>query len=250
MFANQSIFLVCGGPSTKEQDLSLLLERGIITAAVNNVAAKNIRPNIWVCTDGPMAFCENIWLDPAIMKFVASDNSYFHFNMSDGSVGPLSGHSSPNTLIYDKISEFNSNEFLSEPRVSWGCAKRVKCDLGLSGGRSVLLATLKILYVLGFSRVYLLGCDFNMQPGEEYSFPQSKTPKKIAVNNAAYKILSARLEKLQPLFLTNDFNVFNCNLNSNLNAFPKINYLEAIKEVLSKFPTNVKVEDRYITMEA
>lgn len=250
IFYKQSCFLILGGPSTKQQDLSLLNQRGIITCAVNNVAAKNIRPNLWVCGDSPEAFCENIWLDPAIMKFVSSDLSYVKPKYSNGTVFPDAAHAMPNTFIYDKISRFDHNTFLEEPYVSWGSDSKVTCSLGIRGGRSVMFATLKILYWLGFTRVYLLGADFNMQSGEEYSFDQHKTPKKIAINNAAYKILAARLEALQPLFVKKRFLIANCTPNSKLNCFPKRTFESALEKVLNRFPKEVRVEDRYLTKKS
>lgn len=245
IFYNQSIFLVGGGPSTEQQDLGRLLERGIITAAMNNVAAQNIRPNIWVCTDLVASFCENIWFDPCIMKFIPSDHCFEKVMMSDGIVSPVSGQECPQTYIYDKISYFNHKNFLTEEVVSWGCSKGVEDSLGLRGCRSVMMATLKILYYLGFKNVYLLGADFYMQKDKPYSFPQQKRENLVAANNNAYKILAARFEALRPYFIENDFHVYNCSPNSHLKIFPYIDYEAALEKTLSNFPTNVRVKNRY-----
>lgn len=250
IFYGQSCFLVLGGPSTKEQDLSLLNQRGIISCAVNNVAAKNVRPNLWVCGDDPQSFCENIWLDPTIMKFISSDLSYVKPMDSKGNVLSRAAHAMPNTFIFDKISSFSHSTFLEEPYVSWGQDSKTECSIGLRSGRSVMLATLKILYWLGFTRVYLLGADFFMQSGEEYSFDQHKTKKKIAINNAAYRILAARLEALQPMFVAKKFLIANCTPNSKLNCFPKRDYIASLQKVLNKFPKDVRVEDRYLTKKS
>lgn len=69
IYRGQSVFLVCSGPSLSGHDLSLLQQRGIVSLAVNN-AATIIRPQLWVSVDDPGNFCDAIWRDPGIWKFV------------------------------------------------------------------------------------------------------------------------------------------------------------------------------------
>jgi hypothetical protein len=69
LFDGQAGFLVCGGPSLACHDLGQLQQRGILTLAVNN-AAVVVRPQFWTCVDDPANFCDAIWRDPAVWKFV------------------------------------------------------------------------------------------------------------------------------------------------------------------------------------
>lgn len=64
-------FLVCGGPSAKEQPLDRLAERGVWSLAVNNAAGfGKYGPNAFVCSDPASKFCDGIWMDPRIMKLI------------------------------------------------------------------------------------------------------------------------------------------------------------------------------------
>lgn len=66
-------FLVCGGPSAKDLPLERLNERGPWSMAVNNVAGwERFIPNAFVCSDPPSKFCDGIWMDPNIAKFIPS----------------------------------------------------------------------------------------------------------------------------------------------------------------------------------
>jgi hypothetical protein len=69
MYRGYAAFLICAGPSLQKHDLSLLSQRGILTLAVNNAAAV-YRTNLWVSVDDPGNFCDTIWRDPGIVKFV------------------------------------------------------------------------------------------------------------------------------------------------------------------------------------
>ncbi len=50
MFAGQSIFLLCGGPSLASTDWARLRDAQVMSCAVNN-AAVLYRPDIWVSVD-------------------------------------------------------------------------------------------------------------------------------------------------------------------------------------------------------
>ncbi len=62
-------FLVCGGPSLNDLDLSRLSERGVVSMAVNNVAGyAPVRAMTF--NDPPEKFHQGIYLDAALLKMV------------------------------------------------------------------------------------------------------------------------------------------------------------------------------------
>lgn len=68
-YRGHAAFLLCSGPSLVCHDLSRLNERGVLTMALNNAAVVH-RPQLWCSVDDPGHFCDAIWYDPGILKFV------------------------------------------------------------------------------------------------------------------------------------------------------------------------------------
>lgn len=98
-----------------------------------------------------------------------------------------------------------------------------------------MLAALRILFILGIRRVYLLGVDFNMSETDKYHFEQDRHKGSIKGNNATYHQLNQRFTELRPYFEKEDFQVFNCNPNSNLKSFAFLSFEDALHNVLSEF---------------
>lgn len=243
-YENQHCFFIGGGPSLLQQDLSFLSSRGIISMAVNNIAAKNVKPNLWCCGDIPKSFHRNIWRDGTITKFIPSNHANLcFFNDDKGTPAkPLAGKT-PSTFQYTRSSIFNHKTFLDEDVISWGSEADIKCSLGVSGCRSAMMSAMKILYYLGFKTIYLLGCEFNMKhdpkkigQGLTYAFKQYKHDGGVLGNNKTYIKLNKRFTALQPLFSSKNFNVFNCTPNSKLTAFPQLPLENAIKNARKQFP--------------
>ena len=242
LYQGASIFFIGGGPSILKQDLTFLSDRGICSFAVNNVAAKTIHPNFWCCIDNPPHFHANIWNDPTICKFspyMYSKQIYYDELLDKFKLI----RDQPNVYFYTNKMGFDHTTYLLEPVVCFGNIKGAKDSVGERGCRSVMLAALKLIYYLGFRRVFLLGCDFamahdrrkkNTAVGKTYSFPQYKHPSGVLTNNYAYRILNKRFVTLAPLFQQANFEVFNCTPNSNLVAFPELNLAEAVKLATEK----------------
>jgi glycosyltransferase involved in cell wall biosynthesis len=125
---------------------------------------------------------------------------------------------------YIRNEKFDPNQWLLEPSVNCGNDERN------GGGRSVMLGALKILYFLGFRKVFLLGVDFEMTQEKKYHFPEHRGLHAIQGNNNTYRKLQRYFEALQPHFLKAGFIVKNCNPTSRLTAFPFISYEEALEE--------------------
>jgi hypothetical protein len=187
LFHSQSAFLLCGGPSLVNYDFGKLQRRGILTMAVNNSAVV-VRPQLWTCVDDPANFCDAIWRDPAIWKFVPCEYFEKPISVRDAS-GELaiSGETVrelPAVFGYRRNEDFSAERFLQEPTFNWGNHGSRSDDMGNQGSRSVMYVALKLLYCLGVRRGYLLGCDFRMKLGtRNYAFEQDRSMASVKGNN-------------------------------------------------------------------
>jgi len=235
MYRGGAAFLIAGGPSFNSVDKGKLARAPVFTMTLNN-SCRTFRPNAGVIVDDPCRFIASLWLDPKIMKFVpmsafekplwdnrtviSRDGSKsFHFEPMNMKVGDC-----PNVVGYRRNEKFVAARFLYEDTINWGCHK----DFG--GGRSVMLAAMRILFLLGFRRVYLLGVDFDMSEDKKYHFQEGRTDAAVKGNMSTYSKMVKWFGELQPHFLAENFIVRNCNPNSRLKAFPPIDFDEAVYE--------------------
>jgi hypothetical protein len=233
IYRGKSCFLLCSGPSFNELDPTLLNQPGIVVAAINN-SPKTLRekagmsPHIWVSVDSPDHWIASIWQDPTILKFAPLSHTQKKIFDSDKwrytgeKVGDM-----PNMVYYKRNEHFQAKQFLYEDTFNWGNHS----DRG--GGRSVMLPAMRVLFLLGFRRVYLLGCDFNMTPDKTYHFDQKRHGSSVRGNMSTYAKLQQWFTELRPHFEKENFHVYNCNPNSNLKAFDHVPYDKALAEVRS-----------------
>ena len=240
MGQGKDVFLMCSGPSLNDMDLSLLSGRGIVVMGLNNspsvLAERGLpMPQLWTCVDTPRHFIEQIWKDPAIMKFAP----YGHIGTKLKARTPegkfvdsvFTVDKCPNVWYYKRESKFEVSSFLTKTDFTWGNREKVVDDLGIEGSRSVMLVAVKLLYYLGFKRVNLIGADFHMEVGRQnYAFKQNRTEGSVKNNNKTYENLNRRFEALRPKFHDAGFTVRNCTLNSGLVAFDFFPFEEAVKE--------------------
>lgn len=230
--AGRSAFLCLSGPSLAGVDLSRLTSRGLVTMGVNNspatFALQGARmPNYWTCVDYPGSFIEQIWKDATMLKItpLAYLGNRIKTRNPEGELvdSAFKVEECPNVLFYERNSRFNAREWLPERSFNWGNASEVKDEMGNKGSRSVMLVALKLLYYMGFKRVYLLGADFKMEEGvQNYAFEQERSTSLVRSNNSTYTILNSRFKALLPHFETAGFEVFNTTLDSGLSAFPSM----------------------------
>ena len=184
-YKGRSIFLICNGPSFAALDKNFLRKPGVMTFGINN-GPKSFRPDFWTCVDDPQRFLKSIWLDPKITKFVPQahfekpifDNE--KWQMVNVKVGEC-----PNILGYRRNEKFHAQRFLKEPHINWGCS----ADSG--GGRSVMLPALRICYLLGFRKIYLLGCDLRMATNYTYHFDEQRSSGAVNCNLSTYDRLKS-----------------------------------------------------------
>ncbi len=226
-------FLVLSGPSTKELNLKLLERRGVVTMCVNN-SWSLIKPTIWTAVDNPSGFMDTGWKDPSILKLVPYGKVAEKLGVRKDKGFRWSAKQvcdMPNILMYKRNEKFVLENYLTEDTVNWGNHKKFQDKLGCRGSRSVMLAAMRLLYYFGFSKVYLVGADFNMVEGQQnYGFPQERTPESCVGNNNTYRDLDIRFKALRPLMEATGFRVFNTNPKSKLEAFDHVPYEDACRE--------------------
>jgi hypothetical protein len=151
----------------------------------------------------------------------------------------------PNVWFYPRNSNFNHETYISEPSVNWGGCKEVD-TLGHKGSRSVMLAALKLCIYLGFRRIFLLGCDFRMEHGEQnYAFEQSRAAAAVNGNNSTYRALFDRFKHLRPELEKAGIEVYNCNPDSALTVFDHVPFEEAVEMVADKCDADWDTEGWY-----
>ncbi len=254
MYRGHAAFLLCSGPSLLSHDLSKLQQRGILTCAVNNAAAV-FRPNLWVSVDDPAHFCDAIWRDPGITKFVplrhmgkklAVRNERGELAPSEVVAGDM-----PAAIGYLRNEAFCAEQWLYEDTFNWGNNSKLADAYGNKGARSVFYVALRLLFYLGIRRLYLLGCDFHMESGRQnYAFEQERCEASVRGNNNGYRIIDARLKHLVPHFEREGYRIFNCTPASGLTAFPHVPYEEAVAEACAIMPKTIDTAGMYERSEA
>lgn len=229
LYRGASCFLICSGPSLREQDLSALDRRGVLTMGLNNSPAL-FRPNLWCYVDAPGKWIEQTWLDPAVLKFVPVGHFGQRFRVRDRAgrlkrsaqtVGEM-----PAVFGYYRNARFDAGRFLTERSFNWGCDEKIADDAGVRGTRTVFLVALKLLYFLGVQTVYLLGTDWRMEGGQPYAFAERKASP--ASNNGLYRVTRRRLARLLPYFAAANFRIVNCTPGSRLDLFETMSFARAV----------------------
>jgi len=241
LYRGRSVFIIASGPSfadDKAYPKDLLRQPGITTFGLNN-SPRTFRPDMWACVDTPSNFIRSIWLDPKIMKFApichtqkkllnndsARDNGTLFTEHEKWEWMDTRVMDCPNMVYYRRNEHFRAEQYLWEDTINWGSHKNY------GGGRSILLAVVRLCYLLGFRRIFLLGVDFEMTKDQHYSFAQHRHKSSVAGNNSTYKMLMDRFGKLKPYFEAEGLEIFNCNPNSQLTVFPHAPFQEAVHDV-------------------
>ena len=249
MYRGRSAFLICSGPSLAQQDLSRLNDRGVLTMAVNNAAVIH-RPQLWCSVDDPGNFCDAIWKDPAITKFVPLCHMEKPITTRDPSGDIITSEQRvgdmPAVFGLRRNETFQAGQWLYEDTFNWGNQGKRTDEHGNKGSRSVMYLALRLLFYLGIRRVTLLGCDFRMQTGaQNYAFPQDRTRASVRGNNASYRILNDRLTHLLPHFEQAGFEVFNATPDSGLTAFPTVSLDAALADAKAWLPSQIDTRGMY-----
>ena len=240
LYKGYPLFLCLSGPSLATFELQKIKEVKALSFGVNN-SWSVWRPDFWTHADGPEKFLRSRWKDPSIMKFVPAPlrNGKLRTKDPKGEFVELdeTPQNCPGVVYYPRNLYFHHETYLDESSVNWGCGGKDRCSVGIKGARSCMLAALRLSYILGFRKIYLLGADFNMEEGQQnYAFKQHRHKGSIRGNNGTYKALRKRFKAMLPLFKEKGLKIYNCNLNSKLDVFPFITFEKAIEECRNFVP--------------
>jgi len=231
IYRGASIFIIANGPSLRNHDISLMKQPGVVTYGMNN-GPRTFRPNFWSCVDDPSRFIKSIWLDPLITKIVPHahlekpifDNATDKWAMMKTKVGDC-----PNVWGFHRNEKFQAERFLIEDKINWGN----HTDYG--GGRSIMLPVFRISHLLGFRKIYLVGCDFTMTEEYTYHFDEQRKGGAVSCNRETYRRLNEEyFPALKPYLDQAGVEVYNCNPVSGLKVFPYKPYEECIAEATGR----------------
>lgn len=202
---------------------------GIWSITINNMC-RVVKSNAWACVDTPASFLLSNWLDPRCMKFAPichTQKTLFDSGRA-WKMTNVRTMDCPNMVYYKRNTHFQAQQFLDEDTINWGSA----ADKG--GGRSIMFATIRILYLLGFRRVFLCGVDMNMSKEQHYAFAQDRSKGSVNGNQSTYALMRQRFSELRPLFEERGFHVYNCNPHSKFEVFDHMPFNEAVNTVLQE----------------
>lgn len=226
-YHNATAVLVCGGPSARPWLRAVRAMPGVSIVAMNN-AAQDIKPDIWIGLDEPHRFLNRIWLDPTVMKFFPLAYSDYYLRDTDRQLSPVQ---CPNTVFLRRNDRFNAETFFTEDTVNWG----EEGSDDTRGGRSTMVAAIRVLYALGFRKIYLVGADFHMKEGQgAYSHNQAASETAARRNNNLFRFLNQELfPALKPELDRVGLEIINTNPDSKLDVFPKVTVEEAFEAIAS-----------------
>ena len=210
----------------RKYDLTKFYQPGIWSMTINN-ACRVVKSNAWACVDSPSNFIISNWIDPRVMKFapVCHTQKTLFDNADTREMTDIRTMDCPNVIYYKRNEHFQAEQFLEEDTINWGCHK----DYG--GGRSIMFAAVRILYLLGFRRVFLCGVDMKMDEQNKYAFDQDRAKSSISGNNSTYRLMQTRFGLLKPIFDDHGYEVYNCNPESGLTVFPHMAFEDAVSLV-------------------
>lgn len=247
VYLNGSVLLVLSGPSLNTHDLTKLNQRGIMTFAVNNAGCV-VRPNIWTFGDSTVKFHEALFKDAGILKILPKPRMGDRIRTKvNGSFAQLDTQvvELPGVVCIERNNDLDIENWLWEPSVNWGCGKESAEKTGYPRVLSTMIQAVRLCYYLGFRKVFLLGCDFQMDFSQPYAFAQTKHREGCSGNAKSYNSINWIFHQLQPHFKKAGFNCWNCNEKSGLTAFPYLPYNEAIDMALEGFPRTIDAAGWY-----
>ena len=247
LYYGSDLYLLLGGPSAGDLDLSLLGQRGVLSMAVNN-AALTYQTNLFICGDPPRKFHDAIWRDPAITCFVPQAKLWNEMYERRASGRIDSAYEQikyqPSVVGYQRNTFFNPSTFLSEPTVNFGNSRF--SENSWPPVLSTMFSALKMAWWLGVFRVFLIGCDWEWDYHKSpYHFEMKRGVNVYASNNFSYQKMTPMLEALKPVFDDAGFHIYNCNSESKLSVFPHIPFEAAIKSTTSKIPDDLNANNWY-----
>lgn len=234
-YKGKSIFSLMTGPSFSS-DMAAELKNKYTFSIKQIPLSHNLESTLWCCLEHPSTIPWKIWENTNILKIV-SDGLW-----NKGYLKPINVNvpkivyrgeeiNKLQNIYYIKLNEsYKSTKYLESDTITWGMSGKKVDEHGFQGRRSIMLAHFKILYWLGFKKIYLCGVDFEMTSAKPYCYDRLKTDQAIQQNNLLYETLKVRLAAIKPLFDSVGLQVFNCNPTSKLEVFPYISFQDALHD--------------------
>lgn len=180
LYADQALFIVGGSPSLTFQDTQYLLDSPIMSMGLNNVPVK-VRTQLWCGGDHPACYAPGILAEPRTMKFASLPHA-------EATVQGKQYFQYPNTFFYVPETEVPWHKFFDvQPNVPWY--------------HNTLFSSIHIAYMLGFRRIYLAGCDFNIPNKEDaYIHATALSDDELDWNRRLYAYQVEELRGLRNVF--------------------------------------------------
>jgi hypothetical protein len=218
-------FLISRGWSATMEKREAIAELGLPVMAVNDYPADGPKPWYWCSGDGPSCFSNRIWDDPDVTKFCEVRNQKFLRPRESAYEPAQYTPDAPNVHFFHQVNNLMETEaWLHVPYIAWGTSlygPDVPPPLIEEGSaRSSMLIGLRLLWHLGFRRIYLLGCDC--------------TPHHHPAPNY-WKVMFKYIEQIAEYFPGNGLHVFQTNPDSHLRTFAFADFwqtLDTLKEEL------------------
>jgi len=215
-----------------------------------NNCVSMFRPDSFICVDDPSRFMLSVWLDPKIQKFTPYSNAEkelwdSRYIEDRGIWGPATHvvRTCPNVTYFTRNSKFHGPRFFTEATINWGCAAQY------GGNRSVMVSAIRILFLLGFRKIYLVGVDCNMTAEDKYCFTDGRDPNMgVKGNNSTYKRMNDEyMPWIKKEGAKYGLNIYNTNPNSGLKTFDYVPLENAVMDATFDFgdTTKERTEEMY-----
>ncbi len=172
---NKAAFLMGRGWSATLEKREEIADAGLPVMAINDWPKDGPKPWYWCAGDPPGFYSERVWTDSDVMKFVGLHNAKAIRPRESAYAPACMAKDAPNTFFFHQATdEMDVDHWLFHPFIVWGstigCEGGPKQLYAHGAARSSMLIGLKILWFLGYRRIYLLGCDCtpHHHPASEY----------------------------------------------------------------------------------
>lgn len=216
-------FLVCGGPSLGQCDLSFLQRRGVVSLGINNAGAF-ARTTAWTFSDPQNKFHHALFLDPKVITLAPTPKLRYKVRCKLGGqfrTTELRVDQTPNAWGYGRRTVFDHQTFLDTAHAHWGYGGKQGEDRSFTRLNTTLLG-IRLLHYLGVRTIFLLGVDFSFDQGS-YAWAQEK-----AGGGHWHKSVEM-LRRLRPVLESRGVRVCNCNATSRLEVFDHVPLADAVE---------------------
>ena len=181
LYFGQALFLIGGAPSLVAEDRDLFLEanESPLTMTMNN-SATMVASNLWCGGDHPSCYTDGTVQNRRATKFAP-------LHHAEALVQGKPYFSLPNLFFFVPEAGIPwSRAFDPQPNVPWF--------------HNTMFASLCIAYALGFRRIYLVGCDFEVGAGPAYAWDTDLSAQEKDWNRRLYAYQAEELCGLKDVF--------------------------------------------------